>query len=681
MVISVLIKEKEAMKKPFVRLALCILLVLIVFTGCSHSQRNRELRVNDGTFRATAQGRNGDLTVETVFSRNRIASITVVAHNESSNFAKIPVQRIPSEIVQYQSLAVDSVAGATFTSRAIVSAVMDTVQQAGGDVQTLFTAIPRSGPNRPVTITTDIVVVGSGIGGLSAAVQAKLSAPNKKVLLIEKLGLFGGTTSTSEGEIFGANNAIMNEWYASPDNWPPTTTYPNIDRPYISGWQDSVQRFYNWQKSLTWGPNDADYDVLWFNSNLSKNTIEWLQGMGVTFRTEPHATYRRYVPSRSLREEHLFGYGITNVMVDYGERIGVEFMIETAAVSLRGNSGRVSGVNAKDRTGGDITINAEIVILATGGFHYSEEKMREWLPLIYAAPRTTAGSIGSTGEGIQMALDIGAKHDPDDHMIGSLLVAAPTRAKGVMVVPPGIRIADEDSYVHNYTSAMGRAGFSYAYIISDANNAQGAEEAVAAGNAVKADTIAGLAAAINSSLTRPSNRSAQGKPTTMTATDLERTITRYNYVAANPIYRNNSFTNHIAEQVDMDFGKTSAHLQQLNTPPYYAWLVEGYYVVGTRGGLDIDQYGRVKDNSGSIIPGLFAVGEMTNNKSLPRHYGGSGGSLYANANLARRAGHYAATGSDGPQTFGPRPTPDWPPAGETGWPGEYWPGGADFNKN
>lgn len=125
-----------------------------------------------GTYTASADGNNGPVTVEVDFDENAITAVRVTEHAETAGICETPIERIPAAIVENQSLAVDTIAGATNTSNAILAAVADCVKQAGGDPEALKGAVESAPAVELEDMTTDVVVVGAGIAGLTAALTA-----------------------------------------------------------------------------------------------------------------------------------------------------------------------------------------------------------------------------------------------------------------------------------------------------------------------------------------------------------------------------------------------------------------------------------------------------------------------------------------------------------------------------
>ena len=122
-----------------------------------------------GTYAASAKGMGGDVNVSVTFSKSAITKIEIGAHNETPGISDTPIKEIPAQIIKTQSLAVDTVSGATFTSKAILTAVANAVEQAGGDVAALQSKKAKVKAGKAVKKTTDVVVIGGGGAGLSAA--------------------------------------------------------------------------------------------------------------------------------------------------------------------------------------------------------------------------------------------------------------------------------------------------------------------------------------------------------------------------------------------------------------------------------------------------------------------------------------------------------------------------------
>ena len=182
------------MKKIF-SASFAILAAALILIGCGSNAK--KMSYTAGTYTATAQGMNGEVTVSVTFDNSSIKKITIDKHQETVGISDAAIKQIPEQIIKMQSLAVDTVSGASVTSKAILSAVSSAVEQAGGDVDTLKMSKMQAKAGKTVQKTADVIVVGGGGAGLSAAIAACQN--NAKVILIEKTALLGGNTIRAGG--------------------------------------------------------------------------------------------------------------------------------------------------------------------------------------------------------------------------------------------------------------------------------------------------------------------------------------------------------------------------------------------------------------------------------------------------------------------------------------------------
>ena len=153
-------------------LTLCLLATVLVVPAMAAT-------FTAGTYTASAQGIGGDVTVEVTFEADKIVSVVVTAHNETPGLSDPAINGVPAAIVAQQSLAVDTVAGATVTSKAILAAVAECVKLAGGDPAALTAvAVSDEAAKEAKEMTADVVVVGAGMAGLTAALSAKENGAN-----------------------------------------------------------------------------------------------------------------------------------------------------------------------------------------------------------------------------------------------------------------------------------------------------------------------------------------------------------------------------------------------------------------------------------------------------------------------------------------------------------------------
>ena len=167
------------MKRAFAAVSLVLLMAFV--SGCAAVSQN------DGIYRATAQGRNGPISLEVEIGRDRrINDICVISHQETPEIGGVALQSLCSAIVQQQSLDVDSISGATVTTHAVLKAVSHALAIAGLEPDDYYpSSAPKSTDQIDETLETDVIVIGSGAAGFSAAVTACENGAN--VIMLDNM--------------------------------------------------------------------------------------------------------------------------------------------------------------------------------------------------------------------------------------------------------------------------------------------------------------------------------------------------------------------------------------------------------------------------------------------------------------------------------------------------------------
>lgn len=534
-----------------------------------------------GTYTGTGDGNNGPITVEVVFDANSIVSVTVTEHGETAGIADPALERIPAEIVEYQSLAVDTVASATMTSNGILAAVEDCVTQAGGDVEALKTPIEtEEAAKTEETQTADVVVVGSGISGLTAAIAA--AEAGSDVVVIEKAATTGGTTALAGGYLI----CVESELYAD------------------SGFDDSLDTFREyWDERMSYSGQDSGYPDMerWeYVVSQTGDTVDWMSDLGVTWQEEIFTGFGAYPVAYNPGG----GRGLIDELVTIAEGQGVEILLECTGEELVVDAdGAVTGIVA-ETADSIITFEAPAVILATGGISQNAELVEQYSPKVAQAGTISVAAASSTGDGLLMAIDAGAAVfdefftsiyattvDPEfQAAVADAATLTTTNQLGINA--NGERFASEvPVYVDALGSDMiqdGNAPFWYIYDSSNADVTAILEQGVEAGVVAKGETIEELAGEMG-----------------VDAATLQATYDRYEELAA--------------AGEDEDFNKPAENLVALETAPYYA--VKFYPTTfGSQGGVLTDSEGRVLNDAGEVISGLYAAGEMSNRYYYNENY-------------------------------------------------------------
>ncbi|HWR24318.1 MAG TPA: FAD-dependent oxidoreductase, partial [Feifaniaceae bacterium] len=553
-----------------------------------------------GTYTATAQGNNGPLTLSVTFDAEAITGITIEEHTETAGISDAPIASIPAAIVEGQTLAVDTVAGATYTSNAILKAVEDCVIQAGGDVTALKAAGEKTEVEKTaVTREAEVLVAGGGIAGLTAAVTA--ADQGAKVLLVEKMPAVGGTTITAGAYFLCVNSSLQNP--------------KKID--------DSIDGMMAyWHKVMDTGPDTGypDYDRVRNVLSDSGKTVDYLVSVGVPFLPEISDPFG----GTAVANVDGRGPALIASLEAAAKAKGVEILVNCKAESLITDaSGAVTGIKASTATE-DLTINAKSIVLATGGFGSNPEMVKEYSPEI--VPVVPQSAAGSTGDGILMAEAIGAARFKNYWTAfsgaipgGEYTRAVPEAAKlspsaQLMVNGKGERFINEFASLRAELPYQLVKDANYPhYVLFDSSNAElvpTLEAGIALGEVFKGDTIEALASAIN-----------------VDQATLKATYERYNTLAKGG--------------KDEDFGKSAELMTVLETGPLYA--VKFYPATfGSTGGVVTDvATGNVLREDGTGIANLYAAGEMSNRDFYNQHYV-LAASLAFYSTMGMRAGTAAA---------------------------------------
>ncbi len=334
-----------------------------------------------GTYTASAAGRNGDVTVEVTFSEHAIDDVQVVSHEETDGIGTLAVDELPEKINEADSVAVEAVAGATITSDAILNAVADCVAQAGGDAEAMAAEeITEAVPTAEETIDTDLVIVGGGGAGMTAAIKAEELGLH--VTLLEKMPFMGGAISISGGNQVVSGSQMQKDLGVTDDSA-----------------ESMVEDF------MANGNNLNVPELITLYAENVGETSDWLESIGVTFNTEDGLhQLAEYSYDRELAYTG-GGAGAADAMRKLVEESGATVLLNTRATELisDGNGG-VSGVIANDSET-VYTINADAVLLATGGYGANKDLLEgDMKNALYYGP------VSSTGDGLLMATtdEIGA---------------------------------------------------------------------------------------------------------------------------------------------------------------------------------------------------------------------------------------------------------------------------------
>lgn len=518
-----------------------------------------------GDYTASAQGYGGEVTVTVTFSEDAMTGIQVGENQETPGIGGAAIESLPAKIIEGQTLAVDGVAGATFTSNALFAAIEDCVTQAGGDVEALKAAANQEpeGPAEQVELTADVLVIGGGGAGLSATIEANNAGA--EVILIEWMAFLGGDTGRAGGGIEAAGTRFQE----------------------ANGIVDTPEDFEAF--ILSRGVTYRNPNLLTVMTQQSADAVEFLAALGADMSVQV-AGHGSPVARAHRPPEGSAGQNIVQPMIAEIERREIPVYLNTRGVELlTDESGAVAGARAvNEEEGIEYTIHAKSVVIATGNFASNNEMVAEYDPRLKGIG--TNSSPGSQGDGIVMGVAVGA--DLENMEIMRVRPNLPGGVNNAIAVSiDGVRFMDETNtsdtiFVpgddRHVTVNENREEKYYWYIMDDAAKTAGEaglQNYLVEGDYFSAETIEELAGKIG-----------------VDAETLAATVAQWNEA--------------VAAGNDAEFGRASAMDAPIAQGPFWAVRVTPN-VHTTAGGLRIDESARVLDKEEAPIAGLYAAGEVT----------------------------------------------------------------------
>ena len=520
------------------------------------------------------------MKVEVTFSANAIDSVKVVEHSETAGISDGAIENIPAAIVENQSLAVDTVSGATITSDAILKAVADAVAQAGGDVEALKNVAAPAGEKEAKELSADVIVVGGGGAGMSAA--TRLAQLGKSVILVEKSGFLGGAISVS-----GGNQVVMGSQL-------------QIDNGVAD---DSVESMVADFEAN--GANKNNKEILTLFAENVGATTDWLvANCGITFEEGLHQR-GEYSHNRELAYTG-GGAGFAEAMRKAVEEAGVQVLLNTKAESLIADNGTVTGVKAAS-SDADYTLTAGDVVLATGGYGANKDMLTdEMKSALYYGPAS------STGEGIQMAQAVGAqtanmeygKRYPNGIEVSEGMAKSTIAGNivgwtmsAILVNKDGNRVVNEKASNRTILEEELKQEGGELYLLLDAETFEAWKAKLAPAGISDADIEKYLEA---NGTTTPvfahgETLEEAAAAAGINADNLKATVEKYN--------------GFVAKGSDDDFGRAATYLTKtIGEGPYYIVEQKPRFAT-TMGGLVINASMQVLNEAGEPISGLYAAGE------------------------------------------------------------------------
>ena len=597
--------------------------ILNQFSGKVVSEKTS---MTPGSYTETVYGNNYSrpFEVTVTLSENSIDDIDVTnIGGETQEIIQTAIDNLIPRIKENQSLAVDSITGATASSGGIKTAVANAINEAGGVSSEWYTTISYK-TDTVVLDDYDVIVVGLGGSGVSAFLSASESGAN--VIGVEAAAKVGGTSATIGGPM------TINPTNATIQPVDGTDGYPIDTDAFKTQWIQDTN-------------GDAKEECIDLMINKSGNTLDWLiENYGFSFNpvsnfmTYPYVLYSAYdVTQNTITQQYLNALDKACAKNDKNQ-----YLLEVKAETILSEDGKVTGIEAKGADGTTYEIHANSVILATGGFGGNTEMTKEYT----GNTMNLYGMYQNDGTMLKYAID---NLNADTYNIGTAGIAHAARTttdlKDSTIIPSHQKtldaIVDSTDVLHvdetgkrfcqadrteDITENAYKAGDYFWSIITDEYisdiKENGLNQVYVMLN-VQDDSMP-ISAMMDPSVEIPEESAKYilqaGDPITdideiisigeemgivveadsveelgekMNASNLKETVENYNQYVQNGS--------------DPEFNKDSENLKEISGTKYYAIKGTGY-CYSTCGGLNVNGNIEVLDANGEVIPGLYAVG-------------------------------------------------------------------------
>ena len=610
------------MKKKNV-LASLLLAGAMFLTACGGSASSTSAAGGvSGSFTGTAKGM-GDVSVTLTLTDNVITDCTAKGDEETPGIGSVVIEQFPGEVVEGNTINLDSISGATITSNAFVEAAKAALTEAGLNPDDYMAKADKTANGETVSYDADVVVIGAGGAGMTAAMTA--ADAGQKVVILESQAMVGGNSARATGGMNAAKTVYQDEnefdqaagvektlataaeKYA--DNETITALAKTVSEQWAAyqanptGYFDSVELME--LDTMVGGKGINDPELVETLCEGTADAIDWLDENGITLHNVSSfggASVKRI--HRPVNEEGKVvsvGAYMIPLLQENCEKRGIDIVLNTTVDTiLTDANGAAVGVSGTDKDGNTVVVNAKSVILATGGFGANLDMVTQYKPEL--AGFMTTNAAGAQGQGIEMATAIGAGTvDMDQIQIHptveantAALITEGLRGDGAILVNAnGERFIDEVGTRDVVSAAEIAQPGSYSWLIVD--QAMADASSVIQGYIKKGYTKTGA-----------------------TYEELAKELDIDPAAFANTM---ETWNGYVEAKNDPDFGRTS-FANPLNNGPYYAIKVTAG-VHHTMGGVTINSATEVLKEDGTVIPGLFAAGEVTGGVHGANRLGGT----------------------------------------------------------
>lgn len=348
-------------------------------------------KLNDGKFYGTGIGYAGDIKVSVEVKNGRIFNIDFLEHNETPVISDPAFYNVPEKIIEKNSILVPNVSGCSVSSRGIRVAVKNALVEAGGDIEVLEEEILQSENLEKIAVGKNaikemeefnVVIVGAGGAGLAASISA--AEKGASVVVLEKTAAVGGNTLVSMGGVNIPGNAAQK----------------------VKNIKDTDEVYFN--DALTGGDGENNQELLKILSENALSTYEWLkEEIGVEFKEGELIHFGGHSVPRATIFKGKYAVELITKLKKKALSMGVDIRTGVKAEKFIVNDSRVEGIAASIGGSKVNFMGSKGVIMTTGGFSGNVEMRKKYNPELDERYKTTNQS-GITGDGHVMCEEVQA---------------------------------------------------------------------------------------------------------------------------------------------------------------------------------------------------------------------------------------------------------------------------------
>ena len=568
----------------------------------------------------TAKGFGGNVTVTLTIENGVITAAKAEGADETPGVGTPALEQLPAAMVAGNTVNVDTISGATWTSNGVIDAAKAALVAAGLNVEDYMTKAEAVKAEDAV-LEADVVIVGAGGAGMTSALTA--AEKGAKVVILESQAAVGGNSVRATGGMNAgdtpyqdnaefAQSAGVEKTLAGIGAYADNETITKLADEVTVQWaayQKDAQGYFDTVElmqldTMIGGKGINNPELVKVLAENSAEGIEWLRNYNIdlvnTGAFGGASVNRIHWPKVDGKKVSVGAYMIPLLEDACEANENITILFETTATEIIMVDGAAKGVKATGKTGNTVTVNADAVILAAGGFGANLDMVASYKPELKGFMTTNAA--GLQGQGIAMAQAVGAavvdmeqiQIHPTVQFDTAALITEGLRGDGAILVnAEGKRFIDEVGTRDVVSAAEIAQTGSYSWLIVDQRMLDAS--ATIAGYVKKGFVLSGA--------TYEELAAATGMPADAFAETM------------------NAWNACVAAKNDPDFGRVS-FANPLDTAPYYAIKVTAG-IHHTMGGVKINTSTQVLTAEDAVIPGLFAAGEITGGVHGANRLGGN----------------------------------------------------------